>query len=232
MKPLGDSALIIEVGEQVDEATHARVQATWRWLEQQALPGVTEIVPAYTTVTLFYDPIRLGAAGAAPEDLAGWLGQRTAQALAAMPSVGAAKRGRLVEIPICYELEFAPDLAAVAQARGLAMDDVIRLHQATDFLVYMLGFAPGFPYLGGLPEKLSVPRRASPRPKVAAGSVGIIGTQCCIYPIETPGGWNLIGRTPLRLFRPELEPPVLLQPGDRVRFRAITRERFDEEVRA
>lgn len=232
MKPLGDSALIIEVGEQVDEATHARVQATWRWLEQQALPGVTEIVPAYTTVTLFYDPLGLGAAGAPPEDIAGWLAQRTAQALAAMPAVGTAKRGRLVEIPICYDADFAPDLAVVAQARGLAPEEIIRLHQATDFLVYMLGFAPGFPYLGGLSEKLSVPRRASPRPKVAAGSVGIIGTQCCIYPIETPGGWNLIGRTPLRLFRPELEPPVLLQPGDRVRFRAIARERFDEEVRA
>jgi inhibitor of KinA len=149
-----------------------------------------------------------------------------------MPAVGAVKRGRLVEIPICYEADFAPDLALVAQARGLAPEEIIRLHQATDFLVYMLGFAPGFPYLGGLPEKLAVPRRASPRPQVAPGSVGIIGTQCCIYPIETPGGWNLIGRTPLRLFRPELDPPVLLQPGDRVRFVAITRARFEEEVRA
>jgi inhibitor of KinA len=128
---------------------------------------------------------------------------------------------------VCYDAGFAPDLGEVAACTGLTTEKIVALHQKTPFLVYLIGFAPGFPYMGGLPDALAVPRRAEPRKRVAPGSVGIIDGQCCIYPVETPGGWNLIGRTPLRLYRPEAEQPSLMQAGDRVRFHAITREEFE-----
>lgn len=231
MKPLGDTALIVEVGEGIDEPTHARVQQTLAVLEARPVPGVTELVPAYTTVTLFYDPIQVCAAGAPPEDIAGWLALKVRQTLEQSGETIAAPRGRTIEIPVCYDAEFALDLPEIAQKSGLGEAEVVRRHAAAEYLVYMIGFAPGFPYLGGLPAELALPRRATPRTRVAAGSVGVIGAQCCIYPIETPGGWNLIGRTPARLFRPEENPPVLLRAGDRVTFRPITRAEFDAALK-
>lgn len=227
MKPLGDTALIVEVGQAIDEPTHGQVQAVHAFLEANPLPGVTELVPAYTTVTLFYDPAKVCAAGAPPQDITGWLALKAKQLLDAMPARMRPPAGRTIEIPICYDAEFGADLAEVAEKAGVSVADVVRLHAGAEYLVYMIGFAPGFPYMGGLPPALAMPRRATPRTRVAPGSVGIIGRQCCIYPIETPGGWNLIGRTPLQLFQPTEDPPVLLQAGDRVRFRAIPRETFD-----
>ncbi len=225
--PLGDSALLVQLGEHINESTHARVQAAWQALEANPLPSVWEIVGAYTTLTLFYQPAQAVAAGAPEGDVAGWLATGVKERLAKLNGKARARQGNSVELPICYAPEFAPDLAEVAQRTGLAPEEVVRRHQQSEFLVYLIGFAPGFPYMGGLPAELSMPRRAEPRTRVPAGSVGVIGTQCCIYPIETPGGWNLIGRTPARLFRTEADPPVLLRAGDRVKFRAISREEFD-----
>jgi inhibitor of KinA len=133
-----------------------------------------------------------------------------------------------VEIPVCYGGEFGADLDFVAKHANLTPGEVIEIHSAADYLVHMIGFAPGFPYLGGMSSKIAAPRRSSPRLKVPAGSVGIAGEQTGIYPLETPGGWQLIGRTPLALFRPEQDPPTLLQPGDIVRFRPITPQQFRE----
>lgn len=225
--PLGDSTLILTLGDRIDEPTLAHVQAVCRSLEGAAVPAITELVPAYTTVTVFYDPGAAVAAGADPEDIAGWLSSRIRAAAMKTASAGPLPAGRTIEIPVCYDREFAPDLGEVVEKTGLAAKEIIQLHTGAEYLVYLIGFAPGFPYLGGLPAALSLPRRAVPRKRVVPGSVGIIGTQCGIYPIETPAGWNLIGRTPLRLFRPESEPPVLLQVGDRVRFRQITAEEFE-----
>lgn len=222
--PLGDTALIIEIGEKIDEATHHRVQAATRLLDAAKLPGVWEAVPAYTTVTLFYDPMKTAAA--ADGDPVLWLSAKATDALAKLPRSVSGKGGRVVEIPVCYGGEFGPDLEEVAQRTGLAPDEVVRRHAAVDFLVYVIGFAPGFPYMGGLPEELAMPRRATPRTKVPPGSVGIINDQTCIYPLATPGGWNLIGRTPTKMFRPRQDPPAFLQAGDRVRFRGITPEEF------
>ena len=218
--PLGDSALILEVGEQIDEPTHHRVQAALAALEASPLPGVTELVPAYTTVTLFYDPVRALAAGAPPADIAGWLG---AQALARAGKArgGARGSGRKVEIPVCYGGEGGVDLPEIAARAGLSPEEVIRRHSAAEYLVYLLGFSPGFAYMGGLPKELAFPRRDVPRKSVPAGSVGIVNDQTCIYPQATPGGWNLIGRTPLAMFDPRRDPPVRLHAGDRVRFRSI-----------
>ncbi|MBI2516961.1 MAG: 5-oxoprolinase subunit PxpB [Opitutae bacterium] len=228
LTPLGDSALIVHVGDRIDEATHARVQAVMEKLEREPLPAVTELVPAYTTVTLFYNVPVAVAAGAPADGVVGWLGDRVAARLAEVPADVKPRRGRVVEVPVCYDTEFAPDLAEIAQRTGLAPEKVVELHQQADYLVYLVGFAPGFPYMGGLPAELAVmPRRATPRTKVAPGSVGIVGAQCCIYPLPTPGGWNLLGRTPRRLFDPQDDPPAVLRAGDRVKFRAITREEFE-----
>lgn len=218
--PLGDTALRIEMGEKIDEATHRKVRGALQALETgEPLPGVREFVPAYTTVTLFYDPAAVVDAGAPAEEIASWL---TAKVAARLKSAKAPKlSGRTIEVPVCFAKEFAPDLPRVAAAAKLSEKEVIRRFTKTDFLVYLVGFAPGFPYLGGLPKELAVPRLATPRTVVAAGSVGIAGQQCGIYPLATPGGWNLIGRTPLQIFLPQQDPPVLLQAGDRVKFQEI-----------
>jgi inhibitor of KinA len=133
---------------------------------------------------------------------------------------------RPIEIPVCYGGEFGVDLQFVAEHNGMTADEVVAIHCGATYRVHMLGFAPGFPYLGGMSERIATPRRNTPRLKVAAGSVGIAGPQTGVYPLETPGGWQIIGRTPLALFRPAENPPTLLSPGDFVRFRPITSEEF------
>ncbi len=223
--PLGDNALILEVGTVIDESTHRKVQAAWRALAAAPLPGVNELVPAYTTVTVFYDPAAAVQAGAPALGIADWLGERLHDRLKHPPKSDKAKPA-LVEIPVCYEGDFGPDLGRVAAQAKLSVADVIKRHTKADYLVHLIGFAPGFPYLGGLPKELHTPRHAKPRLAVPPGSVGIGGEQTGIYPLSTPGGWNLIGRTPLRLFRPEQNPPVLLTAGDRVKFKAISADEF------
>ena len=223
--PLGDTALMLEVGDVIDEPTHRRVQAAWRALAAEPLPGVSELVPAYTTVTVFYDPWRVVQAGAPETGVADWLMEQIRARLKNPPKTEKTK-GRLVEVPVCYGGEFGPDLARVAALAKLTPEEVIKRHSKAEYLVHLIGFAPGFPYFGGLPKELAAPRHAKPRMVVPRGSVGIGGNQTGIYPAATPGGWNLIGRTPLQLFRPAEFPPVLLQAGDRVKFRAITAGQF------
>ena len=223
--PLGDQALLVELGQTIDESTHQKVQSAWRSLAAEPLPGVTELVPAYTTVTAYYDPVQAVQAGAPADQIVDWLSDRLRERLKHPPKTAKTK-GCTVEIPVCYEGDFAPDLGVVAKQAKLTPAEVIKLHTKTEYLVYLVGFAPGFPYLGGLPKILATPRHAKPRMVVPAGSVGIGGQQTGIYPCATPGGWNLIGRSPLALFRPALHPPTLLSAGDRVKFRAITREEF------
>lgn len=225
IRPLGDKALRVEVGDRIDEATHARVQAACAAIEAASLPGVRELVPAYTTVTVHYDPAAIAHAGAPVEDLAGWLGLRIEQVVKSAGKVKAAKT-RVVEIPVCYGGEFGPDLARVATQAKISPEEVIKRHAKADYWVALVGFAPGFPYLIGLPKELATPRHAKPRTVVPAGSVGIAGAQTGIYPFATPGGWNLIGRTAVPLFDPLAETPARLQVGDRVKFRAVAAEQF------
>ena len=225
--PLGDSALIVELGNVINESTHLHVQAAWRAFMAEPLPGVSEVVPAYTSVTLFYDPSAVVQAGAPADEIAGWLSARVHERLKHPPKTAKSKP-RTVGVPVCYGGEHGPDLNRVAAQAKLAPEEVVRRHAKAEYRVHLIGFAPGFPYLGGLPKALVTPRHAKPRMAVPAGSVGIGGEQTGIYPQATPGGWNLIGRTPLRLFRPEDDPPVLLQAGDIVKFRAITPEEFEK----
>jgi inhibitor of KinA len=216
---------VLEVGTVIDESTHRKVQSAWRALAAAPLAAVSELVPAYTTVTVFYDPWLAVQAGAPAQGIADWMGAQLRERLKNPPKTDKAKP-RVVEIPVCYGGEFGPDLERVAAQAKLAPAEVIKRHTKADYLVHLIGFAPGFPYLGGLPKELQTPRHAKPRMAVPPGSVGIGGEQTGIYPLSTPGGWNLIGRTPLRIFRPEQNPPVLLAAGDRVEFRAITPEEF------
>ena len=223
--PLGDRAMIIEFGRQLDAQTNARVQAAAHAISLAALPGVTDVVPAFTTLGLHYRPESFD--GVSPYDAL----RRQVQALLARGIATQDSATRLVQIPVRYGGESGPDLEQVAAACKLTADEVIARHTASVHTVCMLGFAPGFPYLSGLDPRLVVPRRATPRTAVPAGSVAIARDQCAIYPLETPGGWNLIGRTPLRLFDPTAQPPCLLAPGDEVRFVAISDAAYRDSER-
>jgi inhibitor of KinA len=220
LTPLGDCAVVVSFGDDISEAINLRVRAFSSELSEATLPALVEGVPAFTNVTILYDPLITDYEGfaAALESLI----DRT-------PTEPTAVESRTVEIPVCYGGEFGPDLGFVAAHNDVSEDEVIAIHTEPDYRVYMIGFAPGFPYLGGMSTRIAAPRRDSPRAAIPAGSVGIAGHQTGVYPIETPGGWQLIGRTPLRLFRAERETPSLMQAGDRVRFHAISRAQFERE---
>ena len=230
--PLGDSAVIVRVRDDfsVPDETLRAVLAARRAIEAARIGGVIECTTAYTTVAVFYDPTLLKSTKG--DGLFESLVAEIRDALSSVAALGDRRRPRNVtEIPVCYDSEFAPDLAAVAQHADLSTAQVVDLHCGAAYRVACLGFTPGFPYLAGLPDKLATPRRATPRKVIPAGSVAIGGSQTGIYPTHSPGGWNIIGRTPFRLFDPEKNPPALLQPGERVRFHAITREEFDAQAR-
>ncbi|NVO84385.1 5-oxoprolinase subunit PxpB [Hymenobacter terrestris] len=223
--PLGETAVVLEFGAVISEATNATIQAVAKYLLAHPFEGLVELVPAFTTLTVFYDPWQVCTAGGGSpfEAVAAHLRNQLAQ----LPAIGASREtGPAVEIPVCYGGEFGPDLAMVARHCGLSEADVVARHAGAEYQVHFIGFAPGFPYLGGLPTELATPRRASPRPQVPAGAVGIAGAQTGIYSLPTPGGWQLIGRTPERLFRPEAANPSLLRAGQQLRFMPITAEQF------
>jgi inhibitor of KinA len=229
--PLGDSALVVRVREQFEDApdeTLDEVRRVFQLLQRAEIPGVIELAPAYTSVAVFFDPDAILKANRAASGAFEWLGTRIHSAVA---GVGDRRRGkrktsRVIEIPVCYDREFAPDLEDVAKHAEISAQEVVDLHSTSEYRVACIGFVPGFTFLAGLPRNLGTPRRDVPRKEIPPGSVGIGGAQTGIYPLRSPGGWNLIGRTPLKLFDPSKNPPTLLHPGDRVRFRAITREEF------
>lgn len=214
--PLGDRALIATVGTTIDEATHRRVRALTARLDRAHLQGAIEIVPAFASVAVHYDPALVNF-----EDLA-----RAIEPLLMELDQELLPTSARIEIPVCYGGAFGPDLPDLAASRGLTEREVIDIHSGTEYRVHMLGFAPGFPYLGGLDPRIALPRRDTPRTRVPASSVGIGGNQTGIYPIESPGGWHLIGRTPLQLFDPVRSPPALVSPGDTLVFRSITEDEF------
>ena len=217
--PLGDAAIVLQFGEGISPATHRAIAAFGAGLARQPLVGLRECVPAFTTLTVYYDPWLLSENGRyQPYARAEELLRQLLPAAEAEAGEAAAAPLVVVEIPVCYGGDFGPDLAFVAQHTGLRPAEVIARHAAPDYLVYMLGFAPGFPYLGGLDAGLATPRRAQPRPLVPAGAVGIAGPQTGIYSLPTPGGWQLIGRTPLQLFNPAWTAPSRLRAGQHLRF--------------
>ena len=212
---VGDRALVVEFGDAVDRGLSREVLRLDRVLHVAPPTGVVETVPTFRSLMVHYDPLSTSRA-----DL-----ERVITGLLDRDE-GADAGARLWRIPVCYEAEFAPDLAEVTRLTGLAPGDVVALHSGTRYHVYMLGFLPGFPYLGDLPAELALPRRADPRVRVPAGSIAIATTLTAVYPYQSPGGWHLIGATPIRLFDPARTPPALLAAGDEVQFEPIGAEAF------
>lgn len=207
-QPVGDAALLIRFGEQIDPLTNQRVHALAQRLEQAGVPGLGECVPGYASLLVHYDP---------QECVYGDLLARVKELFDTHGNVVDLQPGK-VDIPVVYGGDFGPDLGFVAEHTGLSEAEVIRLHSAGDYVVYMMGFMPGFPYLGGLDRRIAAPRLPTPRSRIPAGSVGIAGDATGVYPLESPGGWRIIGRTFLNLFDPHSNRPFLLNPGEIVRF--------------
>jgi KipI family sensor histidine kinase inhibitor len=216
-RDLGEGGLSVELGEGIDARVNTRVHQLAAEARRQLAGLALELVPAYRSLLFLFDPLQVGRRE---------LRRLIESILQTLPNPPPPLQGRTVEIPVCYGAAHGPDLAAVAAHAGLSEAEAIALHAGATYRVCLLGFTPGFPYLGGMPERLALPRLTTPRPRVPAGSVGIAAAQTGIYPLESPGGWRLIGRTALRLFDPGAARPFLLSPGDAVRFVPIDEEQL------
>jgi len=229
IKPLGDSALVVQIANEVNETVHKKVMQFMQVIEQQPFEGFLEAVPTYTNVTVCYNPLKVssvyGKSQTAFEHVRTFLQKYLQTSQSSIK-----EKSRMVEIPVLYGGDYGPDLDLVAHRNQLSTEEVIRIHSERDYLVYMIGFAPGFPYVGGMDERIEAPRKENPRQSIPAGSVGIAGKQTGIYPFESPGGWQIIGRTPAQLFLPESNPPTLIQPGDRLRFVPIDEAEYVKRV--
>src|SRR6201987_6061880 len=217
MVPASDSSLLVVLGDAMSLDNSERVISLFFGLQRLNDPRIRNLDPAYASILIDFDPLRLSHEDAASlvENLAG---EGTAQYERAI---------NVVTIPVCYDLEFGPDLQDVANHARISTREVIQLHSSATYRVHFLGFTPGFAYVGGLPDALHVPRLATPRKHVPAGTVAIAGSQAGVYPVDSPGGWRLIGRTPLPIFDPGATQPTLLKPGDLLEFREIDRATFD-----
>jgi KipI family sensor histidine kinase inhibitor len=214
----GDAALVVEFDARIDPAINARAIALAEAIQSAGLAGVRDVVPTYRSVAVYFDPLRTDYDA---------LVRRVEQEALAPQATPAAARAT-VRVPVCYGGALGPDLAGVAAFAGLSEQDVVRAHGAGVYRVFMLGFVPGFAYMGVVDARIAMPRHATPRVRVPSRSVGIAGVQTGIYPLETPGGWQLIGRTPVKPFDPQRAEPFLLQAGDAVQFYPISREEFDQ----
>jgi inhibitor of KinA len=222
--PIGDQALTLDFGNLINDEINARVMALFYWLKEENLQGIKDIIPAYASISVVYDAALIrkwagtGSAYAYMED---YLTKALQQLdLLALPS------SRELRIPVCYHQSLAPDLVELCESKNMDLDELVAIHISRPYRVYMIGFLPGFAYMGSLDERIMAPRKQTPRTHVAAGSVGIAGVQTGIYPFASPGGWQLIGQTPLSLFNANAEVPTLFQPGDLVQFEPISLDQF------
>ncbi|HET9587664.1 MAG TPA: 5-oxoprolinase subunit PxpB [Anaerolineales bacterium] len=206
--PLGDAALLVQLGDEINVEINHRVQTLAALIDSAPLDGVIETVPAYSTLLIHYDPLVL-----TDSQIRTWVRTK----LVHMDETES-RKPRQIEVPLRYGGEYGPDLESVAAYHGLHPEDVIRIHSEKPYVIYMMGFTPGFPYMGKLHDAIATPRLETPRKHVPAGTVAIAGSQTGIYPVDSPGGWRLIGWTSLQLFDPKSEPPFLFSPGDEVRF--------------
>lgn len=217
----GEQGLVVEFGNIIDEVVNIKVHRLAKQLTRDSGSAILEVVPTYRSLLVYFDPLECSRRE---------LGELITRLALAGEAAGGASSGRdaanIVHIPVCYGGEFGPDLDFVATHNNLTVDQVIAIHTSTPYLVYMLGFTPGFPYLGGMSEQIAAPRLEKPRVKIAAGSVGIAGSQTGLYPVESPGGWRIIGRTPIEAFNPEHPNPFLFAAGDYLQFKAVSRDEF------
>lgn len=212
----GDSSLLIEFGKIISPDINRKIAATVQLIKAQQTPGVVDIIPAFCSLLINYDPRVISY-----EEI-----RERMQTILKIDVKADAARKKIYEIPVCYGGEFGPDLDNIAQHAGLSPEEVIQIHSSRDYLIYMLGFLPGFCYLGGLDERIHTPRLANPRLKISAGSVGIGGSQTGIYPLDSPGGWQLMGMTPVKTYDPQREVPILVEAGDYIRFIPIDKDEF------
>lgn len=214
--PAGDSSIVVEFGDSIKEEINRKIRNMLIGIENSDIKGIKEIVPTYRSIAVLYDPSLI-------------LYDEIKTKLREIEKNISDSKGvppRIVELPTVYAGEYGPDLKFVAEHNGLTEEEVIKIHSEGKYLVYMLGFTPGFPYLGGMDERISTPRLENPRTKISKGAVGIAGSQTGVYPIESPGGWQLIGRTPVNLYAPLEDPPVLLNSGDYIKFVPVSEEEF------
>ncbi len=217
MMPAGDSSLLIAFEQEVNPEINRKITSLVRLIRDQHIEGILDMIPSYCALLINYDP-RMVSYKKLTERI---------ERLLKMEVQATNERKRVFEIPVCYGDEFGPDLQQIADHAGMTVDEVISIHTSRDYLIYMLGFLPGFCYLGGLDERIHTPRLATPRIKIPAGSVGIGGSATGIYPLDSPGGWQLMGNTPVKTFDANREVPILLQAGDYIRFVPISREEYD-----
>lgn len=214
----GDTALTVEFGNEISEEINAQIRAFSIALDKSSIPGITEIVPTYRSLMVHYDPGRISH-GALVKKLQGVVKKLDSIEIPPSP---------VLEIPVLYGGEMGPDLPFVAEHAHKTEQEVIDIHTSTEYLIYMLGFTPGFTYLGGMSDEIATPRLQQPRVRIPAGSVGIAGKQTGVYPIDSPGGWQLIGRTPVKMYDPNRETPILPQAGQYIKFRAIDQAEYDK----
>lgn len=221
MLAAGERGLVVEMGNLISPSVNARVQRLAKRLSRRTLEGVIEVVPTYRSLLVTFDPLRVSRS-----HLIETIHQMIPSEM--NPEAGETEGVRVVHVPVCYGGEFGPDLDYVGQHNGLSVDQVIAIHSSKPYLVYMLGFTPGFPYLGGMSDQIATPRLEQPRAKIPQGSVGIAGSQTGLYPVESPGGWRLIGRTPLNPFVPGAVNPFLFSAGDYLRFLPISPQEYHQ----
>ena len=222
--PLGDQAVTFSLGNVIHGAHHAKMVGMERWFRQHPFSGLVDIVVAYSSLTLVFDLYAVKNQTQAKSAFE-FIQERILEAFH-RAETATAQPTAVIEIPVCYDPAFSPDLDFLCEQKKLTREEVIELHTSTSYRVFMIGFLPGFPYMGEVHERIRMPRKEKPRSQVEAGSVGIAGVQTGIYPVASPGGWQIIGRTPLRLFDKDRNPPVLLEAGNRVKFYPISKQEF------
>lgn len=216
--PSGDCAVLVEFSDSISETANRKIRAFYDNIQKEMIKGIVDLVPAFCSLLVSYDP-----------RIVSYQSLRTQlEKCLSMTGTVDLKQKKIVAIPVCYDGEYAPDLAFVAEHAGLSKEEVIQIHTSKEYLIYMLGFQPGFPYLGGLDERIFTPRLSTPRTLIRAGSVGIGGEQTGLYPLASPGGWQLIGTTPVKAYNPKKTPSIPYEAGDYIRFYPITKERFAE----
>lgn len=224
MFPLGDAALTIDFGNSIDDETNQKVLQMYHQIRSAHIPYITDLVPAYSSLTIYYDVISVySAEHSAFEVLSELIENITEETPQPYSSTK-----RVIDIPVCYEPRYALDMNEIAREKNLSAGEIIALHTSKIYRVYMLGFIPGFTYMGLVDERIAVPRKTEPRLNVEAGAVGIAGRQTGIYPLNSPGGWQIIGKTPVQLFNKNWTQPVLFEPGDEVKFYSITEDEFED----
>lgn len=212
----GDSSLLIQFGNEISPEINQRIKATVQLMREQHIEGVLDVIPAFCSLLINYDPRVISYSEIT----------KRMRKLLKVEMKAEDEKKKVFEIPVCYGGKYGPDLAYIAEHAGMTEEEVIALHSSKDYLIYMLGFLPGFCYLGGLDERLHTPRLATPRIKIDAGSVGIGGSQTGIYPMDSPGGWQLMGMTPVKTYDPEREVPILVEAGDYIRFVPVDEEEY------